>query len=67
MRVVLLVILGYIAWRLLHQAVRRKIARLRGEPIEPPRRGLRPIDLVAIALLVLYSVYVAWHIWKQTG
>lgn len=67
MRVVLLVVLAYIGWRLFRQAVHRRIARMRGEPIEPPRRGLRPIDWVAIGLLVVYGGHAVWQIWLQNG
>lgn len=67
MRYLLLIALAYIAWRLLHGAVRRKIARMRGETVAEPPARWRPIDLVAIGLLVIYGGYTAWHIWTQTG
>lgn len=67
MRYVLLIVLAFIAWRIARQALRRRLAALRGEPPPPEPSGPRPIDLVAIALVVIYGAYALWHIWTASG
>jgi predicted PurR-regulated permease PerM len=59
----LAILIGFAWWRL-QQFLHRRRLRSRGEPV-PEARGVRPITLLAGAMLLGYGGYLVWVLARQ--
>lgn len=59
----LAVLIGFAWWRL-RQWLRERRLRAQGEPV-PERQGVRPITILAGAMLLGYGGYLAWVVVMQ--
>ncbi|AGA32857.1 hypothetical protein TVNIR_1182 [Thioalkalivibrio nitratireducens DSM 14787] len=64
-KIVTLAVLIAFAWWRLRQFLRERRLRNLGEPV-PEKRGIRPISILAAAMLVAYGGYLLWVVASQT-
>lgn len=60
----LAILLGFAWWRW-RQFLRERRLRAQGEPL-PEKKGMRPISILALGLLLMYGGYLLWVILVQT-
>ncbi|AHE98676.1 hypothetical protein [Thioalkalivibrio paradoxus] len=63
-KIVTLAVLIAFAWWRLRQFLRERRLRNLGEPVPEPR-GIRPISILAAAMLVAYGGYLLWVVASQ--
>ena len=64
-KILTLAILIWFAWWRLRQWLRERRLRDQGEPV-PEQRGIRPISILAVGMLLGYGGYLVWVILMQT-
>ncbi len=56
----------YFFWWMLKRHIRHKKMQWKGEVV-PEQKGLRPITLLSLVMVVLYGGYMLWYMVTQVG